>query len=120
VLIHGAIGIRSFLDLRHPDDWPTDIDEMYDTELIGLLDRLVPKREYTCRPRSSDPWFDKECLVAKCLTRLERAPDDDDDDFVIYTAELCSLVTAHHLHPHQYADDVQTYGWRPPTESNAL
>ena len=40
--------------------------------------------------------------------------------FIIYTAELCSLVTAHHLHPHQYADDVQAYGWRPPTESNSL
>jgi len=39
--------------------------------------------------------------------------------FIIDTAELCSLVTAHHLHPLQYADDVQTYGWRPPTESNA-
>jgi len=58
--------------LRHPDDWPTDINKMaalYDTELIGLLDQLVPEREFTRRPRPSDPWFDKECRVAKCLTR---------------------------------------------------
>jgi len=40
--------------------------------------------------------------------------------FITYTAELCSLVTAHHLHPHQCADNAQTSGWRPPTESNAL
>jgi len=40
--------------------------------------------------------------------------------FIICTTELCSLVSAHYLHPHQCADDVQTYGWRPPTESNAL
>jgi len=53
--------IRSALSttrLCHPDDWPTDIDEMaalYNTELIGLLDRLVPEREFTRRPRPSDP-----------------------------------------------------------------
>jgi hypothetical protein len=40
--------------------------------------------------------------------------------FIIYTAELCSLVTANHLHPHQYADDVQANGWRPPIESRTL
>jgi hypothetical protein len=31
--------------------------------------------------------------------------------FIIYTADLCSLIAAHNLHPHQYADDVQVYGW---------
>jgi len=36
--------------------------------------------------------------------------------FIIYTAELGSSSA----YPHQYADDVQTYGWRLPTESNAL
>ena len=30
--------------------------------------------------------------------------------FIIYTADLCSLVTDRHLHPHQYTDDVQVYG----------
>jgi len=29
--------------------------------------------------------------------------------FIIYTAELCLLVTTNHLHPHQYADDVQKW-----------
>jgi len=59
--------------LCHPDDWPTDIDEMaalYDTELIGLRDRLVPQREFTRRPRPSDPRFDRS---AGLLSRLERA-----------------------------------------------
>jgi len=50
---------------------------------------------------------------------LHRDRSSDHSSF-IYTAELCSLVTAHHQHPHQYADDVQTYSWRPPTKSNAL
>jgi len=41
------LDIRSALSttrLCYPDDWPTDIDEMaalYDTKLIGLLDRLI-------------------------------------------------------------------------------
>jgi hypothetical protein len=63
--------------LCHPNDWPTDIDEMaalFDIELVGVLDRLVPEREFTRRPRPSDPWFDKECRDAKRLTRrFERA-----------------------------------------------
>ena len=47
---------------------------LYDTELTNLLDKLVPEREFTHRPRPSDPWFDKECRVAKRLTRrFERA-----------------------------------------------
>ena len=40
--------------------------------------------------------------------------------FIIYTADLSSLVTAHQLHPHQYADDVNIYGWRPPMSSCTL
>ena len=42
--------------------------------------------------------------------------------FVIYTADLCSLVTDSHLHPHQYADDVglQVYGWQSPTNLSSL
>ena len=63
--------------LCRPDDWPTDIDEMaalYDSELTSLLDRLLPERQFVRRPRPSDPWFDKECRLAKRLTRrLERA-----------------------------------------------
>jgi hypothetical protein len=63
--------------LCHPDDWPADIDELaalYDDELIGLLDRLLPVRQFAKRPRPSDPWFDRECREAKRLTRrLERA-----------------------------------------------
>jgi len=43
-------------------------------KLIGLLDRLVPEREFTRHRRPSDRWFDKQCRVAKCPTRrLERA-----------------------------------------------
>jgi hypothetical protein len=63
--------------LCHSDDWPTDIDEMaalYDIELTGLLDSLIPESEFSRRPRPSDPWFDMECRVAKRITRrLERA-----------------------------------------------
>ena len=40
--------------------------------------------------------------------------------FIIYTADLGSLVTARRLHSHQYADDIQVYGWRPQTESHVL
>src|SRR5258706_556045 len=60
-----------------PDVWPADIDDfaaMYDREVTLILDRLVPYRQITRRPRPSDPWFDRECRNAKRLTRrLERA-----------------------------------------------
>ena len=61
-----------------PDEWQHyDVDSiarLYDTELLALLDRLVPQRTVTCRRRSSDPWFDDECREAKRRTRrLERA-----------------------------------------------
>lgn len=59
------------------NSWPADIDELaalYDDELRGLLDELLPANIYTRRRRPSDPWFDKECRDAKRLTRrLERA-----------------------------------------------
>jgi hypothetical protein len=63
--------------LCQPDVWPADIDDLarlYDNELTLLLDRLLPFRQFTRRPRPSDPWFDHECRDAKRLThRLERA-----------------------------------------------
>jgi len=46
---------------------------LYDTELTVTLDRAVPARTVTRRPRPSDSWFDAECRAAKRLTRrLER------------------------------------------------
>jgi len=65
--------------LCRPDGWQgCDSDMMaslYDTELTAILDRLIPVRIVTRRPRTSaDPWFDEECRTAKRLTRrLERA-----------------------------------------------
>ena len=47
--------------------------ELYDIELTDVLEQLVPAREFTRGPRTSNPWFDKECRVAMRLTRwLER------------------------------------------------
>jgi len=30
--------------------------------------------------------------------------------FLLYTAELCSMIQGHGLSPHLYADDTQIYG----------
>ena len=66
----------STAQLCDPEVWPADVDEMaalYE-ELTGLLDRLLPERQFVRRPRSLDPWFDKEYREAKRLIRrLERA-----------------------------------------------
>jgi len=40
--------------------------------------------------------------------------------FVLYTADLASLIHDHRLHPHLYADDTQVYGWCRPTDVNLL
>ena len=40
--------------------------------------------------------------------------------FVLYTADLASLIDDHRLHPHLYADDTQVYGWCRPTDVNLL
>ena len=40
--------------------------------------------------------------------------------FVLYTADLASLIDDHCLHPHLYADDTQVYGWCRPTDVNVL
>ena len=64
--------------LCRPDAW-IDLDTdalacLYDVETTAILDRLVPARTVTCRRRSSDPWFDEECRLAKRRVRqLERA-----------------------------------------------
>jgi hypothetical protein len=62
--------------LHQPEMWPDDIDDLaklYDSEIIVILDRLIPSRWITRRPRPSDPLFDAECRREKCITRrLER------------------------------------------------
>jgi len=40
--------------------------------------------------------------------------------FVLYTADLASLIDDHRLHPHLYAEDTQVYGWCRPTDVNLL
>ena len=70
-------GLLSLL-LCQPDVWNNnDIESLarlYDSEIIAVLDRLVPQRTVTCRRRPSDPWFDDECRRAKrSVRRLERA-----------------------------------------------
>ena len=40
--------------------------------------------------------------------------------FVLYTADLVSLIADHCLHSHLYADDTQVYGWSPPSDASAL
>ena len=63
--------------LCRPNVWPDNVDQLaslYDSTLTELLDRLIPYRQFTRRPRSSDPWFDRQCREAKRITRrLERA-----------------------------------------------
>jgi hypothetical protein len=62
--------------LCRPNIWPDDVDQLanlYDSTLNELLDRLIPFRQFTRRPRALDPGFDYECRVAKRTTRrLER------------------------------------------------
>ncbi len=57
--------------------WPINVDEMatlYSTEIVSLLDVLLPARQRIRRPRPSDLWFDRDCRAAKRQTRqLERA-----------------------------------------------
>ena len=45
---------------------------MFDDSITGLLDQLIPSRQFIRRPRPSDPWFDRECRDAKRLTRRLR------------------------------------------------
>jgi len=40
--------------------------------------------------------------------------------FVLYTADLVSLIADHSLHSHLYADDTQVYGWSPPSDASML
>ena len=60
--------------LCRPEAWSDlDVDGMarlYNTELSAVLDRMVPLRVTTCRRRTSDPWFDDDCRVAKRSVRL--------------------------------------------------
>jgi len=73
-LLRSALSASRFC---RPEDWPSDTDDLaalYADELNSLLDRLLPLRHFVRRQRPSDPWFDKDCRVAKRSTRrLERA-----------------------------------------------
>jgi len=54
-----------------------DVDglaELYNTETVAILDRLIPARTVTHRHRPSDAWFDEECRAMKRrVLRLESA-----------------------------------------------
>jgi len=69
--------MRSSL-LCQSESWKNyDIDSLaclYNTEIVAVLDRLIPQRTVTCRRRPSDPWFDQECRDSKRrVCRLEHA-----------------------------------------------
>jgi len=38
--------------------------------MSNILDRLIPFQTVRCRHRTSDPWFDDDCRVAKRAVRL--------------------------------------------------
>jgi len=60
--------------LGSPSSWiGLDVDQMaqlYDSEITAILDRLVPAQTVLRRRRTSDPWFDDDCRVAKRCVRL--------------------------------------------------
>ena len=63
--------------LCHPSTWQNmdanELAELYSTCITSILDRLIPLRQISVRPRPSDPWFDDSCREAKRITRrLER------------------------------------------------
>jgi len=45
---------------------------MFDDSVTGLLNQLIPSRQFIRRSRPFDPWFDRECRDAKRLTRRFR------------------------------------------------
>lgn len=50
-----------------------DVEEManlYNCQIINILDRLIPTKTVTCQRRSSDPWYDEECRDAKKALRM--------------------------------------------------
>jgi len=52
---------------QHGEESQTGPVEVQCRAEIGI--QGPPARAVTCRRRSSDPWFDRECRVAKCLTQ---------------------------------------------------
>ena len=46
-----------------------DLFSLYDSTMESLLSKYAPRRKIKIRKKSDCPWFDKECLVAKRLTR---------------------------------------------------
>jgi hypothetical protein len=87
-----SVAFRSALaasPLCNAEVWSTlDIEELaqlYDTEVLSILDHLVPIRIVRHRRRVSDAWFDDDCRSAKRSVRLferdirrvqRRAPSD--------------------------------------------
>ena len=63
-------------------DCSTDqLAELYSSEVVSLLDDLVPATTVTTRRRPSDPWFDQECRQTKrVVRRLARSARLDDVD----------------------------------------
>jgi hypothetical protein len=56
--------------LCQSDAWPEDVNvmaDMFDDVITGLLDQLVPVRQFVRRPRPSDPWFDGNVATLKRL-----------------------------------------------------
>jgi len=80
--------------LCQPDHWGgLDVNAMatfYDVEMTALLDRVIPARTITRRPRPSDPWFDAACRPAR-----PREIDQVRKDNGIPPADLWRRATGH-------------------------
>jgi len=63
--------------LNQPDIWTDlnvdDLAQLYDSEIMSILDRTVPVCTVRYRRSPSDPWLDEECRMEKRQVRfLER------------------------------------------------
>jgi hypothetical protein len=51
-----------------------ELNQLYDSEITNIVDRMIPLRTVQFEHRPLDPWFDDECRATKRSVRLlERA-----------------------------------------------
>ena len=73
-MLHEALRVSRLCRLECWTDCSVDdLASLYNNELELIMDALIHVITVTCRRRPSDPWFDRECRLAKRRVRnLER------------------------------------------------
>lgn len=92
--LRSAIANSAICVCPSPSSNIDELADLFDSELVSVLDEVAPLKSVRCRIRPSDPWFDQECKTSKqnvrrIERRIKRSVDPDSVDILSSELKEC-------------------------------